>query len=148
MSYSSFGAIFFQFCTPFFDFGPFLKGYSQPIEKKQLHFQMQNFMLNFMKKKLFENVHYSRSLPGPENCWCVLAQFEKLGLNCPLGPTQRVNTNSHIAYNRSIHPVSGSIIFNFWVFPVVNFTRKILLLFWGFGTQLDPIFRVWGQKLQ
>ena len=45
-----------------------------------------------------------------------------MALNCPLGPPQRVNTNSHIAY--SIHPsiVYESTVFNLWVFAVLDFT--------------------------
>ena len=34
-------------------------------------------MLNLLKKKIFKNNHYSRSLLDPKNWWCILAQFEK-----------------------------------------------------------------------
>ena len=58
---------FFFFLTPFFDCGPVFSGDTQPIEKKLLGFQMQNFMLNLLNKKLFENNHRSRSFQEPDN---------------------------------------------------------------------------------
>ena len=57
---------FFFFLNPFFDCGPVFRGDTQPIEKSLLDFQMQNFMLNLLKKN-FKNNHYSRSLQDPEN---------------------------------------------------------------------------------
>ena len=59
-------SFFVYFHTPFFDFGPVFKGDAQLMEKNLLNFQMQNFMLNLLKKKLFKNNHYSRSLLDPE----------------------------------------------------------------------------------
>ena len=43
---------FFFFLTPFFDCGPVFRGDTQPIEKNILDFQMQNFMLNLLNKKI------------------------------------------------------------------------------------------------
>ena len=42
---------FFFFHTSFFDCGPVFRGDTQPIEKKLLDFEMQNFMLNLLNKK-------------------------------------------------------------------------------------------------
>ena len=69
---------YFHFHTPCFDFGPFL-GMMSNEEKKTyqlLDFQMQNFMLNLLEKKMFKNNHYFRSLLDLENRLCVLVQFE------------------------------------------------------------------------
>ena len=68
-------SFFFSF-IPFFDCGPVFRGDIQPIEKNLLDFQMQNVMLKLLKKKFFNNTHYSSSLQDPENCSCVLVQFE------------------------------------------------------------------------
>ena len=51
--------------------------------KSQVPYKSENSYINFQKNPFF----------GP-----------KMGPNCPLGPAQRVNTNSHIAYLRTIHP--------------------------------------------
>ena len=41
-----------SFFTPFFDCAPVFRGDNQPIEKNLLDFQMQNFMLNLLNKKI------------------------------------------------------------------------------------------------
>ena len=43
---------FFFFLTPFFGCGAVFMGNIQPIEKKLLDFQMQNFMLNLLNEKI------------------------------------------------------------------------------------------------
>ena len=43
---------FFSFLPPFFDFGPVFRGDTQTIEKNLLDFQMENFMLNLLNKKI------------------------------------------------------------------------------------------------
>ena len=67
---------FFFFHTPFPDCGPVFRGDIQPIEKNLLDFQVQDFMLKLLKKKIFNSNYYSRSLQDPENCSCILVQFE------------------------------------------------------------------------
>ena len=55
-----------------------------------------------------------------------------MGLNCPLGPAQRVNTGSHKAYHGTIYPqFIYPQILNPGVFAVLDFTRKIPLIFGG-----------------
>ena len=51
--------------------------------KSQVPDKSQNSFKNYQKNRFF----------GP-----------KMGVNCPLGWNQRVETNCHIAYNRTIHP--------------------------------------------
>ena len=55
----------------------------------------------------------------------------KLGLNCALRTHQSVIQNSHIACNRTILCTFWMPSFNFWIFIVLDFTRKkeLLLLF-------------------
>ena len=76
---------------------------SRPSKKKKAIISPDaEFYAKSCSKKLFEKVNFSRR--GAEICQCIFGQSENLGLNCPLGPAQRVNTNSHTAYSIRILP--------------------------------------------
>ena len=66
LHYSSFSVTFFNFHTSFFDFGPVFKGNTQSMEKNLLGFQMQNFMLNLLKKR-----SSLKRIIIPEACWTL-----------------------------------------------------------------------------
>ena len=55
--------------SPFLILGPFSSATPKGC-KKNLDFQMQNFMLNLLKKKSFKNIKYCKSSPDPEYSQC------------------------------------------------------------------------------
>ena len=71
------------------------------------------FFSTLLKHRFWENLNFPEMLPNSQyqKNRRTLVKLnkkpffgQKIGLNCPLGSSQRVNTDSHIAYNRTIHP--------------------------------------------
>ena len=80
-------------------------GLNLPREKKNIA-KNQTFRRNYILRTIRR--HKFQVPDKSQNSYKIIKKnpfFEpKMGLNCPLGPAQGVNTNSHIVYNRNIHP--------------------------------------------
>ena len=68
--------LFFILSDNFFDFGPIFKCHTQRMERINW---MQNFLLNLLKNNSLKEIKYSRSLPDPENYWCVYQYLYNFG---------------------------------------------------------------------